>query len=145
MEAQGQVTIARIQHYADQFPAPFPGGVHTLQHGSLTAKLWKGEGYIDMFWHAHAQDELYVIVSGGATFASEQGELQSCGPGDVIFCPAGLRHHFKNFTGNFVVWIFVYGPRGGENERHRVEEDDHHHKIEPNADDHSQLGHTSTV
>ena len=129
MKPQGTVQVARIQDLKDKFPAPFPGGVHALQHGSLTAKLWKGEGYDDMFWHAHAQDEIYVIVSGSGTFASEQGEVPSCYAGDVVFCPAGLKHHYKNFTDDFVVWIFVYGPRGGENDSHKVEEEDHHHPV----------------
>jgi mannose-6-phosphate isomerase-like protein (cupin superfamily) len=108
------VLIAPLDSFADRFPAPFPGGVTALRHGSLTAELWKAEGYDEMFWHDHPQDELYVIVSGNAAFVSEDGEYPSRKAGDVVFCPARLKHNFKDFSDDFVVWIFVYGPMGGE-------------------------------
>jgi mannose-6-phosphate isomerase-like protein (cupin superfamily) len=111
---EGKVLVARIQDLADQFPAPYPGAVEALHHGSLTAELWKAEGQPDMFWHHHPQDEIYVIVSGTATFVSERGVTPSCNVGDVVFCPAGLKHNFKDFSRDFTVWIFVYGPSGGE-------------------------------
>jgi len=108
------VLVARIQDLANQFPAPYPGAVEALNHGSLTAELWKAEGQPDMFWHDHPQDEIYVVVSGSATFVSERGATPACSAGDVVFCPAGLKHNFKDFTRDFIVWIFVYGPTGGE-------------------------------
>src|SRR5688572_19887601 len=110
---QNTVLIARIKDYANKFPAPFPGGVMALKHGSLEAEIWKTVGYDEMFWHDHPQDELYVIVSGSATFVSENEEVPSCNSGDIVFCPAGLKHNFKDFTDDFVTWIIVYGPQGG--------------------------------
>src|SRR5438876_9481929 len=99
---EGKVLVARIQDYADQFPAPYPGAVEAFNHGSLTAELWKAEGQHEMFWHDHPQDEIYVIVSGSATFVSERGGIPSCNAGDIVFCPARLKHNFKDFTRDFV-------------------------------------------
>ena len=39
------------------------------------------------------------------------------GPGDVLFVPAGVVHRFEEFTDDLVVWVFFYGPEGGEASR----------------------------
>jgi hypothetical protein len=31
-----------------------------------------------------------------------------------LFAPAGVTHRFENFTTDLVVWVFFYGPEGGE-------------------------------
>lgn len=111
------VLTSHVRDLADKFPAPFPGAIVGLHHGTLTAELWKAVGYEEMFWHDHPQDEIYVVISGNATFVNERGEIPNCHAGDIVFCPAGLKHTFRNFTDDFVVWIFVYGPRGGEKGR----------------------------
>jgi mannose-6-phosphate isomerase-like protein (cupin superfamily) len=36
------------------------------------------------------------------------------GPGDVLFVPAGVEHHFENFTDDLATWVIFYGPEGGE-------------------------------
>ena len=35
-------------------------------------------------------------------------------PGTFLFVPAGRPHHFEDFTADFAVWVFFYGPEGGE-------------------------------
>ena len=110
---KGTALVARINDYADRFPAPFPGGVEAFRHGTLIAELWKALAYDEMFWHDHPQDEIYMIVSGSATFVAENEEFSSCNAGDVVFCPARLKHNFRDFIKDFVVWILVYGPMGG--------------------------------
>jgi hypothetical protein len=117
---EGTAAVVRIGDYSARFPAPYPGGVEAFQHGSLAADLWKSVGYDEMFWHDHPQDELYVIISGGATFVSEKDAFLSCNAGDLVFCPAHLKHNFKDFTKDFVVWILVYGPIGGESKQGMV-------------------------
>jgi hypothetical protein len=32
----------------------------------------------------------------------------------VLFAAAGVAHRFENFTDDFAVWVFFYGPEGGE-------------------------------
>jgi mannose-6-phosphate isomerase-like protein (cupin superfamily) len=61
----------------------------------------------------HEQDELYVIHSGhGELVVGAQRCV--CGHGDVYFVPAGVAHHFENFSGDFVTWAVFWGPKGGE-------------------------------
>ena len=61
----------------------------------------------------HSQDELYLIVQGNGEFVCA-GARQPCGPHDVLFAAAGVEHRFENFTDDFAVWVFFYGPQGGE-------------------------------
>jgi mannose-6-phosphate isomerase-like protein (cupin superfamily) len=35
-------------------------------------------------------------------------------PGDFLFVPAGVEHHFRNFTDDLIIWAIFYGPEGGE-------------------------------
>ncbi len=36
--------------------------------------------------------------------------------GNVLFVPAGMEHRFENFRDDLAVWVFFYGPEGGEAE-----------------------------
>jgi hypothetical protein len=33
---------------------------------------------------------------------------------DVLFARAGAPHRFEEFSDDFLVWVFFYGPEGGE-------------------------------
>jgi quercetin dioxygenase-like cupin family protein len=44
--------------------------------------------------HSHPQDETFHVVEGTLT-AWVDGDAQSCGPGGVIFAPAGTPHTFR--------------------------------------------------
>src|SRR5262249_3908275 len=99
-----------------QFPAPYPGSVVAFQHGSLTVKMWQALGQESMFWHDHTQDEVYVVFRGSATFVRGE-QRRPCKAGDVLFVRAGEYHNFVDFTGDFVLWIFLYGPESGERDR----------------------------
>ena len=61
----------------------------------------------------HAQDEVYVVVSGTGMFRNG-AHLHPFAPGDLLFVPAGVVHRFEDFSDDFVVWVVFYGPRGGE-------------------------------
>lgn len=61
----------------------------------------------------HKQDEIYVIIKGHSTFY-RNGERISCKKNDVLFVPAGMEHHFENFSDDFATWVIFYGPEGGE-------------------------------
>ena len=64
----------------------------------------------------HAQDELYVVMSGSGEFF-KGGRQTPFNPGDMLFVPAGVEHRFENFTDDFVTWVIFYGPGGGEKEK----------------------------
>ena len=61
----------------------------------------------------HKQDEIYIVITGHSTFY-RNGERISCKKNDVLFVPAGMDHHFENFSNDFAVWVIFYGPEGGE-------------------------------
>ena len=63
----------------------------------------------------HKQDEIYIIIEGRSEFYRD-GERVSCKKNDILFAPAGMEHHFENFTDDFATWVIFYGPDGGEDQ-----------------------------
>ena len=108
-----------------------------VQEGRLSALLLS-HGSLEVRWYAphgtdpqlpHDRDEIYVVVSGTATFlrAEQQipfGEEHDTGlaaeervearAGDVLFVPAGTLHRFEVISDDFGAWMMFYGPEGGE-------------------------------
>jgi mannose-6-phosphate isomerase-like protein (cupin superfamily) len=56
---------------------------------------------------------VYAVVQGSGLFRNAD-ERHRFGAGDVLFVPAGVEHRFEEFTDDLVVWVFFYGPEGGE-------------------------------
>jgi len=95
-----------------RLPGPQQENVVTvLEHGSLVTKLYTPRGNDPQT--PHSQDEVYVVAKGSGDFVCD-GLRQSFAPHDVLFVAAGVEHHFENFTRDFAVWVFFYGPEGGE-------------------------------
>jgi mannose-6-phosphate isomerase-like protein (cupin superfamily) len=82
-----------------------------LKHGTLKVEIYKPNKIDNQM--PHSKDEIYVIVSGSGYFVKGE-ERQPFKPGEILFVPAFLEHHFENFTEDFVTWVFFYGPEGGE-------------------------------
>ncbi|HEV7351357.1 cupin domain-containing protein [Telluribacter sp.] len=82
-----------------------------MQHGTMSVELYVPDKVDPQ--QPHAQDELYVIVSGTGQFRNG-GEVYPFGPGDVLFVPAGREHRFFDFSDDFQTWVIFYGPEGGE-------------------------------
>ena len=87
------------------------GSVALFEHGSLVVKLYAPRGSDPQT--PHSRDEIYVVAQGTGEFVCS-GQRQAFGPHDVLFAAAGVEHRFENFTGDFAVWVFFYGPEGGE-------------------------------
>ena len=85
--------------------------VELFRHGTLQLRVYAPHGVDDQ--KPHARDEIYVGLRGEGEFVSEAG-TQRFASGDFIFAPAGVPHHFANFSEDFAVWVFFYGPEGGE-------------------------------
>jgi mannose-6-phosphate isomerase-like protein (cupin superfamily) len=85
--------------------------VELFRHGSLIVKLYAPRGSDRQ--RPHKQDEIYVVAHGRGEFHCA-GARESFGPGDVLFAPAGVEHRFVDFTEDLAVWVFFYGPEGGE-------------------------------
>ena len=93
--------------------APPPGdlAVPIFRHGSLEVELYSPRG--QDLQNPHSRDEIYVVAAGEGLFF-DGDSLSPVRSGSFIFVPAGQEHRFEQFTANFAVWVFFYGPEGGE-------------------------------
>lgn len=82
-----------------------------LEHGTMLVEIYQPIGQDPQ--SPHAQDELYIIISGSGDFYND-GITQPFQTGDVLFVPAGVEHRFENFTEDFKTWVIFYGAMGGE-------------------------------
>ena len=95
-----------------RLPGPQKENVVTLfEHGSLVIKLYAPRGSDPQT--PHSRDEVYIIAQGRGEFVCGSTR-ESFQPNDVLFVAAGVEHRFENFTDDFAVWVFFYGPEGGE-------------------------------
>lgn len=85
--------------------------VPVLSHGSMEAELYSPVDVDPQ--KPHERDEIYVIAEGEGEFFNGEKAVR-VKPGSFIFVPAGTPHYFQNFTQGFRVWVFFYGPKGGE-------------------------------
>ena len=99
----------------DRLPGPLgERSVGLFEHGSLVVKLYAPRG--DDPQTPHSRDEIYVVAQGAGEFLCG-GARQPFGPHDVLFAAADVEHRFENFSEDFAVWVFFYGPEGGEVDR----------------------------
>jgi mannose-6-phosphate isomerase-like protein (cupin superfamily) len=99
----------------DRLPGPQgERSVGLFEHGSLVVKLYAPRGHDPQT--PHSRDEVYVVAQGSGEFVCD-GARQTFGPHDVLFAAASVEHRFENFSDDFVVWVFFYGPEGGEIDR----------------------------
>jgi mannose-6-phosphate isomerase-like protein (cupin superfamily) len=85
--------------------------VELFKHGTLSVELYAPRGQDPQ--SPHTRDEVYVVAAGHGQFRN-CGERHPFGPGDVLFVPAGVVHRFEEFSDDLAVWVFFYGPEGGE-------------------------------
>jgi oxalate decarboxylase/phosphoglucose isomerase-like protein (cupin superfamily) len=105
------IVVSLVNALARGDPPPGNLAVPIFAHGSLEAELYTPRG-IDR-QRPHSRDEVYVVVSGNGQFF-DGSERHPVGSGSFIFVPAGQEHRFEQFTSDFAVWVFFYGPEGGE-------------------------------
>lgn len=99
----------------DRLPGPQgERSVGVFEHGSLVVKLYAPR--CDDPQKPHSRDEVYVVAQGSGEFVGA-GARQAFEPHDVLFAAAGVEHRFENFSDDFAVWVFFYGPEGGEIDR----------------------------
>lgn len=85
--------------------------VAVFEHGTLQVKLYAPRGGDAQV--PHARDEIYVVARGSGWFVNEDRRHRFA-PRDVLFARAGAPHRFEEFSDDFLVWVFFYGPEGGE-------------------------------
>jgi mannose-6-phosphate isomerase-like protein (cupin superfamily) len=54
------------------------------------------------------------MLLSAALVISFGGERRKFGTHDFLFVPAGVEHRFENLSNDLAVWVFFYGPEGGE-------------------------------
>jgi mannose-6-phosphate isomerase-like protein (cupin superfamily) len=82
-----------------------------LRVPSLSAGLYRlAVGQADE-QRPHTEDEVYVVVSGKATFRAG-GREQAVGPGSVIFVERGAEHRFVDITEDLTVLVIFAPPEG---------------------------------
>ena len=101
-----------LEDAAARLPTPEGKRSATLfEHGSLQVKLYAPRGSDPQT--PHGRDEVYVVARGEGWFVGG-GRRERCGPQDVLFVAAGVEHRFEDFSADLAVWVFFYGPEGGE-------------------------------
>jgi mannose-6-phosphate isomerase-like protein (cupin superfamily) len=82
-----------------------------LEHGTLEVGTYAPKRVDQQT--PHTRDEVYVVFRGTGWFRNGPHRT-AFAPGDVLFVPARQEHRFEEFTDDFAVWVFFYGPEGGE-------------------------------
>jgi mannose-6-phosphate isomerase-like protein (cupin superfamily) len=100
MQALAQLPALTEEQYAELF-----------HHGTLSVGLYAPRGQDPQT--PHSRDELYVVVRGSGWFRNGE-ERHRFSPGDVLFVAAGVMHRFEEFSDDLALWVFFYGPEGGE-------------------------------
>jgi hypothetical protein len=93
---------------------PPPAGnlaVPVFAHGTLEVELYAPQGHDPQ--KPHARDEVYVVARGTGVFFDGSAR-HAVGAGAFLFVAAGQPHRFEDFSPDFAVWVFFYGPEGGE-------------------------------
>lgn len=93
---------------------PPPAGnlaVPIFAHGSLEAELYTPKERDPQ--RPHDRDEVYVVARGTGVFFDGTVH-RSVEAGSFLFIAAHQPHRFEQFSDDFAVWVFFYGPDGGE-------------------------------
>ena len=93
---------------------PPPAGnlaVPVFAHGTLEVELYAPQGHDPQ--KPHARDEVYVIARGKGVFF-DGAARHRVEAGAFLFVASGQPHRFEDFSPDFAVWVFFYGPEGGE-------------------------------
>lgn len=57
----------------------------------------------------HAEDEVYYIIEGRATFTCDDHDPQPAGPGSIIYVEAGRGHRFTDIAEDLTILVLFAG------------------------------------
>ena len=92
-------------------PSVENASVEVFRHGMLRVKIYTPFGRDPQL--PHSRDEVYVVARGRGVYINGTTRMQ-VSAGDLLFAAAGELHRFEGFSTDFAVWVFFYGPEGGE-------------------------------
>jgi mannose-6-phosphate isomerase-like protein (cupin superfamily) len=107
-------TVAQVDLAEALEKGPPPPGnlaVPIFARGTLAVELYTPKGHDPQT--PHERDEIYVVARGTGLFFDGTNR-RAVEPGTFIFVAAGQVHRFEEFSPDFAVWVFFYGPQGGE-------------------------------
>jgi mannose-6-phosphate isomerase-like protein (cupin superfamily) len=78
-----------------------------------------GAGQVDE-QQPHTEDEVYVVISGQASFRID-GQEQTVGPGSVFFVERAIEHRFVNIIEDLTVLVFFAPAEGSRNAERRID------------------------
>ncbi|WP_158883921.1 cupin domain-containing protein [Rhodanobacter sp. L36] len=100
----------------DRLPLPatvkWPNGVYddeVMQRAGVSLSIFAP--MISDFQTPHAQDEIYIVVSGNGDLQVDDKVLPAT-KGDAIFVAARTPHRFVRFSEDFATWV-VFFPAAG--------------------------------
>jgi mannose-6-phosphate isomerase-like protein (cupin superfamily) len=109
LDERERITLAEA---AAMLPAPDgKRSTAVFEHGTLQVKLYAPRGADPQ--QPHTRDEAYVVARGAGWFVNGV-HRHPFAAHDVLFVKAGVVHRFEDFSDDFLVWVFFYGPEGGE-------------------------------
>jgi mannose-6-phosphate isomerase-like protein (cupin superfamily) len=77
-----------------------------FKHGPLELEYYAPQGTDPQ--KPHTRDEVYFVISGKGFFVYDQAR-RPFGPGEVIYVPAKVPHHFEDFSADFATWAIFSG------------------------------------
>ena len=110
--ASAQTAHVTLAHALSQGPPPAGNlAIPVFTHGSLAVELYAPQGHDPQ--KPHDRDEVYVVARGRGVFF-DGVQRHAVAAGSFLFVGAGRPHRFEDFSNDFAVWVFFYGPQGGE-------------------------------
>lgn len=76
-----------------------------FRKGAVSVELYQPK--LKDYQNPHVQEEFYFIAGGTADF-NKNGLIQEVKSGDFLFVPAGMPHHFLNFSDDFSTWVVFF-------------------------------------
>ena len=95
-------SLSQIHERLSASDKPF---VEFFRKGDFSMEVYQPVG-VDL-QTPHAQDEVYIIISGTGTFINGD-QTVAFQPQDVLFVPAGVEHRFIDFTDDFKTWVIFF-------------------------------------
>lgn len=89
-------------------PPPGNLAIPIYSDSTLEVELYAPQGSDPQ--QPHDQDEVYVVARGQGTFF-DGAARRPVSPGTFLFVPAHQLHRFEDFSADFALWVFFYGPR----------------------------------
>jgi mannose-6-phosphate isomerase-like protein (cupin superfamily) len=111
-DAPAQTAVVSLSDALAKGPPPAGNlAVPVFAHGSLEVELYAPQGHDPQ--KPHARDEVYVVARGKGVFFDGVAR-HTVEAGSFLFVAAGQPHRFEDFSADFAVWVFFYGPEDGE-------------------------------